>query len=889
MCKRDPLFFLNTFCIAAGTLVVTDSGLVPIEYVTSAHRVWDGQSWISQDGALYQGRKDVIFAYGIHLTPDHKVLTNHGWQIASLGYERAAVRIPDCTSASGQLLQDYAGGVALSMRMRKGKDFWWGQPATGPIEELWVQGTPSLHARPLRDGDLQHLDWDERSVSQSEECGVGEVWRARNTSLQAMVAFRELSVGHGRCSDRSESRSDQQRRQLRTQKLSLGDEERTGEQHAEEPDRNDPRRSNVPERCCETSRNNELRDGLSRSERHGRKEVDGTGHEGTRQAAVYDLINCGPRRAFTVIDANGEPLLVHNCWLYEPRPDVGDGLPERRPFNTYSHQDDAVTKSLPVLGRRDIGIEKSREQGASWLYMALTLWRWCFYPYGDYMLVSRNAAMVDNLEDRNTLFVKMHFMIKLLPRFLRPQYSRTEMRIVNRDRGGVIIGAATTESVGVGGRVTWAIFDEFGRFDHTFGYEVLGVTAHTTNCRIFISSAFGDSGPFFDVMHKRPPKTILRLRMHWTDHPVQNQGTYTLSNGVLQLKADPRFPGGYPYPEDYEFIEHPRFKTRSPYFDEHLAKAPSDQYVARELEIDYGGSISRVFEASVLDRLIEKYCRPPDEMLSLREFLTSRNVMITDKAELQEEFWGKAQDASIRIWGKRNADGDLAGNDLCVTAADISAGVGASNSTLVGYNARTRVKLIELIHNRIPANEWAEVAVAISKWLNNAWMIWEDRGPGQTFGQRVQVLRYTRVYNERNEASYSKKERDVPGWNPSPENKLREITHYKDGLSYERIINPSKFAVDECRQFIVTTQGTIKHKKDVDAEDAGGKNKFHGDVVIADALAWHMIDKYMHQFEPVVAKKEIPRGSRRWRDQEASKRRDERGRGRLNLIRVRSC
>ena len=32
-----------------------------------------------------------------------------------------------------------------------------------------------------------------------------------------------------------------------------------------------------------------------------------------RTEAVYDLLNCGPRRAFTVIDNHGLPLLIHNC------------------------------------------------------------------------------------------------------------------------------------------------------------------------------------------------------------------------------------------------------------------------------------------------------------------------------------------------------------------------------------------------------------------------------------------------------------------------------------------------------------------------------------------------------------------------------------------------
>ena len=77
LCRDDILFWINTFCIAEGTRVVTDRGLVPIQSVTPEDKVWDGDEWVSQGGALFQGHKSVIIAYGIKLTPEHKVWTKH--------------------------------------------------------------------------------------------------------------------------------------------------------------------------------------------------------------------------------------------------------------------------------------------------------------------------------------------------------------------------------------------------------------------------------------------------------------------------------------------------------------------------------------------------------------------------------------------------------------------------------------------------------------------------------------------------------------------------------------------------------------------------------------------------------------------------------------------
>ena len=60
-------------CIAEGELVLTDQGLVPIEKVTTGMKLWDGQSWVSHDGVIYKGEREVITYEGLTATPDHLV------------------------------------------------------------------------------------------------------------------------------------------------------------------------------------------------------------------------------------------------------------------------------------------------------------------------------------------------------------------------------------------------------------------------------------------------------------------------------------------------------------------------------------------------------------------------------------------------------------------------------------------------------------------------------------------------------------------------------------------------------------------------------------------------------------------------------------------------
>lgn len=94
----------NLSCIAASNRVLTDRGYVPIVHVTPQDRVWDGVEWVRHGGVVYQGRKHVIQHQGITLTPDHRVLTLHGWRSAQA-----------CTAAPTTLASGHCWSAIRSM------------------------------------------------------------------------------------------------------------------------------------------------------------------------------------------------------------------------------------------------------------------------------------------------------------------------------------------------------------------------------------------------------------------------------------------------------------------------------------------------------------------------------------------------------------------------------------------------------------------------------------------------------------------------------------------------------------------------------------------------------------------------------------------------------
>lgn len=97
-------------CIAEGSLVLTDQGLVPIESVGIADKVWDGVEFVQHGGVVYKGQREVMHYDGLTATPDHKVwasfeeeprvvrfdyAASHGVHLVRTGYGEAQSAIED--------------------------------------------------------------------------------------------------------------------------------------------------------------------------------------------------------------------------------------------------------------------------------------------------------------------------------------------------------------------------------------------------------------------------------------------------------------------------------------------------------------------------------------------------------------------------------------------------------------------------------------------------------------------------------------------------------------------------------------------------------------------------------------------------------------------------
>ena len=84
----------------------------------------------------------------------------------------------------------------------------------------------------------------------------------------------------------------------------------------------------------------------------------------------------------------------------------------------------------------------------------------------------------------------------------------------------------------------------------------------------------------------------------------------------------------------------------------------------------------------------------------------------------------------------------------------------------------------------------------------------------------------------------------TPGWNPTPASKLDILEDYRHALKEKLCVNRSEAALEECLKFKYTQGGSVEHSGVSQKDDPTAGRENHGDITIADALAWKMVREY---------------------------------------------
>ena len=303
-------------CLAKGTQVLTAAGWLAIEEVRAGAWVWDGDAWVVTAGAVCNGRREAIEAYGAFMTPDHEVLTTGGWKSASQSerYNRAPCRLPDGYSVPRERRKEVALGNAVRLRSREvdNRSLAYRAAEAGHCGILWVQeeaehrseaDSPRHEQAPGLRGVAQYA----RSLPLAVTSSLEKLrWSGHYGLLALARGVREFLGGHGAdVFDRANTGTTRQQFWLLAEQLPMGFVYRSSAQPSREPI---GRRENG----SADLRGNRDRLQHGRVSNSSRGTESQIGRDAGRITEVFDLINCGPRNRF-VIAAGGAPLIVHNC------------------------------------------------------------------------------------------------------------------------------------------------------------------------------------------------------------------------------------------------------------------------------------------------------------------------------------------------------------------------------------------------------------------------------------------------------------------------------------------------------------------------------------------------------------------------------------------------
>lgn len=582
-----------------------------------------------------------------------------------------------------------------------------------------------------------------------------------------------------------------------------------------------------------------------------------------------------------------DPLFFINtfCWLLEAR-DAAEwqvkpryGNAKELPFTLRQYQANAISEAVNHLGLRDIIMPKSRETGVTWIWVAIAAWDFIFHGQTHIGFVSKDEPSVDNPSDPDSLMSKLKFLLDRLPCWLRPPIERnvTNHTFKNLDNGSTITGYAATANLGRGGRKRWFLMDEFHFFSAGEDYLALDSTVDVTPCRVFVSTVNrdrGQSGAFYDLVTD-DTRNGISIVIDWKDDEEKRVGLYHServdATGSHRLVIDDtefwsqhdNSDGSYRHPtkpgEKYPFVVDG--KHRSLYFDFRWFRPGSTpQSVAAELERDFGGATSQIVDGECLRRAITAAKAP-----------TYCGDIVPDLDHLGEYKFVEFDDSgSVKIWCPLKDGKPVVGE--CVAGADISYGTGgttSSYSALEILNKTTGEQVFEWRSNKTDPGTFAEMAVWICRWFNNAYLVPEKNGGGGTlFIKRVVELGYARLYHHIRPGIGYKVRTDVLGYF-NQDGGIELLKGLEAALIKNRIRVHSVVALREAGRYFLKS-GKLVHSGEQAAEDGAAKGKAHGDAAIALGAAVLGMDDWPAEKQE-AAKPDAPYGSFLWRRQQYEK------------------
>lgn len=284
-------------CLAEGTLVLCEAGWTRIEQITENDRIWDGEEWVTHQGLIDNGLKEVTVLNGLWLTPDHRILCGTEWKEAqsverdenlhylalAKGSEKlplqAIVKVPGTESSrySGYVTAEAPNGMLMSRTLKED-------------EQLAVMSVPKNRRKLLKNcTGVMPTYFQTMAIEPGFLIGflrrlvdatIRKIWPTNITEAEESPSMKIGVQINGPFSDMFRRFRIGMCRNLRW----IG-------------------------RMLTEGMNPEISDLFPNTITYVTNDKS---KPSKMKLCVYDLLSAGPRNRFTVLTAKG-PLIVHNC------------------------------------------------------------------------------------------------------------------------------------------------------------------------------------------------------------------------------------------------------------------------------------------------------------------------------------------------------------------------------------------------------------------------------------------------------------------------------------------------------------------------------------------------------------------------------------------------
>ena len=523
-------------------------------------------------------------------------------------------------------------------------------------------------------------------------------------------------------------------------------------------------------------------------------------------------------------------------YTYDPRRPIVRNIP----FITYPYQDDTILWDKQVgMAQEDNLFEKTRDVGASWMFITDDLHDWLFSKEKlEIRWGSRKEQYVDTRGDMDSIFEKFRHILRNMPEWMRPKgfdwkEHDNSMRLINPETTSSITGEATNANFGRGGRKYRIRFDEFAFWEND--ERAWQSAADATNCRCALSTPNGASNKFA-LLAKSP---IKKMALHWTLHPLKNKGVYR-----YDVESGQKVPIDITHDSSAAFkiwqevrLTHPPAHfigglIRSKWYDAECERRGSAKEVAEELDIDYARSGMPFFDLRMLSKQVPwtiMYRNFPTARIPHGRYILVNLVDIDNKMEVRDNRAGW-----LRVYEMPVPDGQY------VLSGDIAEGLEKADECFGVVREKWSRNVVADCNGLYDPDDFAVKLQKLGAFYNKAMTAPENNNHGYSVCSDLKQVDCNLYWTRKRHPKTREVTRVKAGWTTTAQSRPEMLDQAKEEV--RKISNEIRSSI------IIGQMGTFVHNEKTGKLE--GTGKFKDDGVIAYAIGSAVIKEYPYTPKP---------------------------------------